>query len=53
MQIRHDLLGGGVLHGFVLRLFILVDGQVVAVFHDLGLGNEEGLLRALSALLAG
>ena len=46
MQIGQDLGGGGVLHGYILGLFILVDGQVIAVFHDLVLGDEEGFCSA-------
>ena len=43
MQIRQNLGGRGILHGHILGLLILVDGQVIAVFHDLRFRDEEGL----------
>ena len=42
VQVGKDLGGGGVLHGYILGFLILVDGQVIAVFYDLFLGDEEG-----------
>ena len=46
MQVGEDFGGGGVLHGLILRLFILVDTEVIAVFHDLRFGDEEGFCSA-------
>ena len=49
VQVRHDFAGGGIGHRRIGHLFVLVDGQVVAVVRNLLPGHKETLLGAVAA----
>ena len=46
MEVGEEFGGGGVFYGLILGLLVFVDGKVIAVFHDLGFGDEEGFCGA-------